>query len=94
MEDQNDEMLFCEDIDPLNLAISELKEISKDSLIQKNIKIKIENCLKIIEDESKDLLIRINKVSVILDEICDDTNIESFSRTKLYNIAQLLEKVC
>jgi uncharacterized protein (UPF0147 family) len=90
----NDDLFAFEEDDPLKAAIFELRDISKDNLLQKNVKIKIENCLKIICDDSKDVSIRVNKVSVILDEICDDSNIESFSRTRLYNVSQLLERVC
>ena len=89
-----DDLFAFEEDDPLKAAVAELHEISRDNLLQKNVKLKIENCLKIMNDESKDISIRVNKVSVILDEICEDSNIESFSRTRLYNVAQLLEKVC
>jgi uncharacterized protein (UPF0147 family) len=82
-----------DDSEPLDVAIMELKDMSRDPLLQKNVKAKIEECIRIIGNEGQELSIRVNKVAVILDDICDDTNMETFCRTRLYNISQLLEKV-
>jgi len=40
-----------------------------------------------------DLSIRINKALNELDEIADDTNIQSYTRTQIWNIVSLLEKI-
>lgn len=85
--------LFSDNKDPFESALEELKDLANDSFLQKNLKLQIMSCINILENEAEDISIRINKISDILDEICDDTNIESFSRTRLYNVAQLLEQV-
>jgi len=85
--------LFSDEKDPFDAALDELKDLAKDSFLQKNLKQQIECCIRILEDKTEPISIRINRVSDVLDNICDDGNIESFSRTRLYNVAQLLEQV-
>ncbi|MBN2881188.1 UPF0147 family protein [Candidatus Woesearchaeota archaeon] len=92
--EENDGIFFMDDADPLETVLDELKSLSKDSLLQKNIKTMLEECISVMQNASLDMSIRVNKVGVILDEICDDTNMESFCRTRVYNIAQLLERIC
>ena len=69
-----------------------LEELQKDATVPKNVKIKIQNTMDILNGKT-DLSIRINKALNELDEIADDTNIQSYTRTQIWNIVSLLEKI-
>ena len=69
-----------------------LEELQKDSTVPKNVKIRIQNTMDILNGKT-DLSIRINKALNELDEIADDTNIQSYTRTQIWNIVSLLEKI-
>jgi len=76
-------------IDETNERLQELKE---DSNIPKNIKIKIENIIKILK-EDKESSIKTNKALSELDEISNDPNLEAYIRTQIWNIVSILEKI-
>ena len=72
--------------------IEALQEIQTDSTVPRNVKIKITIIISTLQ-ENIDTQIRINKALNELDEICDDANIQPFTRTQLWNVATMLEKV-
>ena len=76
----------------INEIISNLEELQKDTTVPKNIKIKIQGIVSILK-EGTEQSIRINKALNALDEIADDANLQSYSRTQLWNIVSLLEKI-
>jgi len=78
-----------EKIKEIIYAFSELKE---DISVPKNIKNRISKVIEILNQDS-DLSIRVNKVSNELDEILEDTNIQSYTRIQILNIVSLLETI-
>ena len=72
--------------------INALSELKGDTGVPKNIKNKINNIIEILNQDS-DLSISVNKVSSELDEILDDTNIQSYTRIQILNIVSLLETI-
>jgi uncharacterized protein (UPF0147 family) len=78
-----------EKIKEIIYAFSELKE---DTSVPKNIKNRISKVIEILNQDS-DLSIRVNKVSNELDEILEDTNIQSYTRIQILNIVSLLETI-
>jgi len=72
--------------------IEALQEIQTDSTVPRNVKTKIAIIISTLQ-ENIDTQIRINKALNELDEICDDANIQPFTRTQLWNVATMLEKV-
>ena len=73
-------------------VITELKELMEDSSVPKNVKENIEKVIKILGEDS-DLSIRVNKALNGLDEIADDINMQAYTRTQIWNIVSMLEKV-
>ena len=71
---------------------AELKELLEDSSIPKNVKENIEKVIKILEDTGE-LSLKVNKALNVLDEISDDINMQSYTRTQIWNIVSMLEKV-
>jgi uncharacterized protein (UPF0147 family) len=74
--------------------IEALQELSNDSTVPRNIKVKVENVINILKDDKEpDDNIKVNKALSELDEISDDTNIQTFTRTQIWNIASMLERI-
>jgi uncharacterized protein (UPF0147 family) len=76
----------------VNKIIVELKEILGDASVPKNIKENIEKVIKTLSEEG-DLSIKISKVLSELDEVSNDTNIQPYTRTQIWNIVSMLEKI-
>ena len=73
-------------------TIKALLELEEETNIPKNIKIKIQKIIQILKDDTE-LPIKINKALNELDEISNDPNLEQFTRTQIWNIASILEKI-
>ena len=73
-------------------VISMLEELHEDNTIPKNVKTKIENTMKILMEKT-DISIRVNKALHELEEIADDTNMQPYTRTQIWNIVSMLEKL-
>ena len=73
-------------------VIEFLSSLQEDSGVPKNIKSKIQEIIKSLEDSS-DLSIKINKALTELEGIAEDTNMQSYTRTQVWNVISLLEKL-
>ena len=71
-------------------TISELKE---DSTVPKNVKEKVHQILATLKDEKAEISMRVDKALQMLDEIAEDYNLQSYTRTQLWNIVSMLEKI-
>ncbi len=66
-------------------------ELSGDRSIPKNVISKLDSMKAVLQQEGEDLRIKVDKALQIVDEIMDDTNLQPFIRTKLWNISSILE---
>ncbi|MBN1544797.1 UPF0147 family protein [Candidatus Woesearchaeota archaeon] len=74
--------------------IEALEELANDSTVPRNIKSKVSEVISTLkEGNGQDMSIKINKALSTLDEISDDTNIQTYTRTQIWNIASMLEMV-
>lgn len=73
-------------------AVSLLTELKDDVNVPKNIKIRIESIISVLKGDT-DASIKINKALNELEEVADDANLQPYSRTQVWNIVSLLEKV-
>ncbi len=71
--------------------IEALSELLGDNTVPRNIKLRVETVISTLKDENQEESIKINKVLSDLDEISDDSNIQAFTRTQIWNIASMLE---
>lgn len=72
--------------------IEALRALQDDITVPKNLKNKLEGTINIL-NEDVEPSIRVNKVLHELDEINDYTNIQSHTRTQIWNIVSMLEAV-
>ena len=75
------------DIGPIIEAIEEIKE---DVAVPKNVKTKLSGIIGILKEEG-DFSLKVNKALSELDEIADDTNLQPYTRTQVWNLVSLLE---
>jgi len=78
--------------DKLSNIISFLGDLKEDSTVPKNVKVKISDIVAILKDDSENS-IKVDKVMHIFDELNDDSNIDSFTRTQLWNVVSMLESL-
>jgi len=68
-------------------------QIEEDQAVPKSVKIKLKNAAAILGEEDKDMAVRINKALEELDELCEDSNIQAYIKTELWNLVSLLESL-
>ena len=76
----------------LSGVLEALQELQEDSTTPKNVKIKLDNIISLLKKNSEDPLI-INRSLDELDQLTSDFNLESFTRTQIYNIISLMEMI-
>ena len=72
--------------------IENLEELQKDITVPKNVKIKIQGIIDVLKGKAE-LSMRINRALNDLDEMADDANMQSYTRTQIWNVVSLLEKI-
>jgi len=76
----------------LNIVES-ITEIESDSTVPKNIKKKLNETSKILRNPEEDESIKISKAIDVLQELLDDQNMQSYTRTQILNLLSGLEMV-
>ena len=69
-----------------------LEELQADSTVPRNVKTKLDFCTNALQEDTE-VSLKVDKVKQALEQISDDTNLESYTRTQLWNLASLLEKL-
>lgn len=67
-----------------------IKELSEDPVLPKNIKTRFDEMADILKDNT-DVSLRIHKVLQVLEEVVEDKNLQTFTRTQIYNLISMLE---
>lgn len=68
-----------------------LDEICEDRTVPRNIKNLIAEAKKHLNNEKEDMAVRINGAISILDEVSNDQNLPTYTRTHIWNIVSMLE---
>ena len=68
-----------------------LNQIENDFTVPKNIRYKIRIMIEFLNKDDCDTAIKIDKSLQSLDEISDDPNVPSYTRTQIWNVVSLLE---
>jgi hypothetical protein len=72
--------------------IAELNELLEDASVPKNIKENIERVIKTLNEDG-DPSVKVSKALNELDEVSNDINMQSYTRTQIWNIVSMLEKI-
>ncbi|MBI2656309.1 UPF0147 family protein [Candidatus Woesearchaeota archaeon] len=79
-------------ISKADAVISSLNEIQEDVTVPKNVRIKIDSIISTLK-EDMEMSIKANKALNGLDELASDVNLQSYTRTQIWNVMSLLEKL-
>jgi len=77
----------------LNELIELINELAEDTSVPRNVKDKLKSINDILTDNSREKNISINEAKDILAELSEDQNLQTFSRTQLWNISNMLEEI-
>ena len=83
---------MVEQISEVDIVISSLSEIHEDVTVPRNVRAKIESIISALKEEVE-LSIKINKALNELDELSSDVNLQAYTRTQIWNIMSVLEKL-
>ena len=72
--------------------IAALSEIQSDMSVPRNVRTKIDLVMHTLKQNSE-LSTKVNKSLSGLDEVSNDVNLQSYTRTQIWNIMSLLEKL-
>lgn len=86
-------MKMVEQISEVDVVINSLNEVHADITVPKNVRVKIESIISTLRENSVELSIKINKALNELDEIANDVNLQAYTRTQIWNVMSLLEKL-
>jgi hypothetical protein len=70
-----------------------IEQVANDRSVPRNIRSKCEEAVKILNDEKQEVGIRINTVISTMDDISNDPNIPTYTRTQIWNIVSALESM-
>jgi len=71
-------------------VIDALLEVSNDSTIPKNVREKVNNIIQSLKQEDE-LSMKIDRALHDLEAISEDSNLQSYTRTQVWNIVSMLE---
>ncbi len=77
-------------IDAIITSISELQE---DNTVPKNVKEKVREIIGTLKDEKMEVSMKVDKALQLLDEVSEDSNLQPYTRTQVWNLVSMLEKV-
>ena len=72
-------------------VIESLQEVADDGSVPRNVKEKLLLLIKILQNNKEDFLLRKDKALSELDEVVEDTNLQAYTRTQIWNIVSVLE---
>jgi len=77
----------------LNELILLINELTEDRSVPRNVKDQLKTINEILLDDSREKNISISEAKEILAELTEDQNLQTFSRTQLWNISSMLEEI-
>lgn len=74
-------------------VIQTLSQIEQDATIPKNVRDKIHSSILALQSGDKSIEVKINRSLQELDEISDDPNVPTYTRTQIWHVVSLLESI-
>jgi uncharacterized protein len=83
---------MAEQVTEMDGIVIGLLEIQDDTSVPRNVRAHIQGIISALKADAE-LSIKLSKALNQLDEITNDVNLQSYTRTSLYNIMSVLEKL-
>jgi len=73
-------------------VVETLSELKDDITVPKNVRLKVEKVMKLLNEETE-IDIKVSKALNELEEIADDVNLQSYTRSQVWKVISALEKI-
>ena len=70
-----------------------IKELCSDRSIPKNVRSVLENIQTLLLDDTKEIGVKVNSASQMIENVSLDPNINSFARTQIWELSSILESL-
>lgn len=70
-----------------------MDEILKDNSVPRNVKKTVSEAKQKIEEGKEELTVRLSSAIYLLDEISNDINMQPYTRTEIWNLISVLERI-
>lgn len=70
-----------------------MENLAEKERVPSNVTEMLQEAREILENNDKDLSVRVNSASSILDRVSNDPNIRQHTRTKIWNLASEVESL-
>lgn len=77
----------------VSAVIQRMRDQAEKDAVPSNVSEMLEEAAEELEDDDRDLSVRVNSASSILDEISNDPNIRQHTRTEIWNLASKVESL-
>ena len=74
-------------------VLQTLSQIEQDTTIPKNVRDKVRSSILALQSGDKSIEVKINRSLQELDEISDDPNVPTYTRTQIWHVVSLLESI-
>ena len=71
----------------LDSVVQQMRNLAEDDSVPSNVSEMLVEASEILENEEKDLSVRVNSASSVLDRVSNDPNIKQHTRTEIWNLA-------
>jgi uncharacterized protein (UPF0147 family) len=71
----------------------QMRDLADQNAVPSNVAEMIKEAAEELEDEDKDLSVRVNTASSLLDQVSNDPNIKQHTRTEIWNLASKTESL-
>jgi uncharacterized protein (UPF0147 family) len=72
-------------------VVQKMRDMAEKDSIPSNVSDMLEEAADELEDEDRDLSVRVNSASSLLDDASNDPNIRQHTRTEIWNLASNVE---
>lgn len=72
---------------------SMMRDMAEKDSIPSNVSDMLEDAAEELEEQDKDLSVRVNTASSLLDQVSNDPNIRQHTRTEVWNLASKVESL-
>lgn len=77
----------------VNGVTTRMRDVADNSSLPSNVTEMLDEAINELEDEDKDLSVRVNTAASILDKVSNDPNIKQHTRTEIWNLASKVESL-
>lgn len=77
----------------LESVLRRMENVTEKDGVPSNVSDMLQEAMKELQDEDRELSVRVNSASSILDQISNDPNIKQHTRTEIWNLASKVESL-